>query len=66
MNSRLSSPLVRQTLFRLWDLFFVEGFDVFFRSAIAVLKINEAALMACDSIGVRTLVPTTCARPSPR
>lgn len=43
---------LRQTLFRLWDVFFVEGFDVFFRAAVAVLKVNEDALMACDSIGV--------------
>lgn len=40
-----------ETLFRVWDVFFVEGHDVLFRVAIAILKINETDLLACDSVG---------------
>lgn len=40
-----------QTLFCVWDLFFVEGHDCLFRVAIAILKLNEADLLTCDSAG---------------
>lgn len=39
-----------QTLFRVWDVLFLEGMDVLFRVAVAILKINESELLACDSI----------------
>ncbi|KAF8340494.1 rab-GTPase-TBC domain-containing protein [Cantharellus anzutake] len=39
-----------ETLFRVWDVFFVEGMDVLFRVAIAIIRINETQLLACDSI----------------
>ena len=39
-----------QTLFRAWDLFFLEGMDALFRIAVAILRINEAELLDCDSI----------------
>ena len=31
-------------------MFFLEGMDVLFRVAIAILRINEPELLACDSI----------------
>lgn len=40
-----------ETLFRVWDVLFVEGHDVLFRVAIAILKLNEAEICACDSVG---------------
>ncbi|CED83062.1 Ypt/Rab GTPase activating protein [Phaffia rhodozyma] len=40
-----------ETLFRVWDVFFVEGFDFFFRCALAVLKANQTTLLQCNSIG---------------
>ncbi|KAG9013916.1 hypothetical protein FRB93_000297 [Tulasnella sp. JGI-2019a] len=39
-----------ETLFRVWDVFFVDGMDVLFRVALAVLKIHEAELLACESM----------------
>ncbi|EJD06547.1 TBC-domain-containing protein [Fomitiporia mediterranea MF3/22] len=39
-----------ETLFRVWDLFFVDGLDVLFRIALAVLKTSESELLACQSI----------------
>jgi hypothetical protein len=39
-----------ETLFRVWDVFFVEGHAVLFRVAVAVLKLNEAELCATDSV----------------
>ncbi|KAF8313582.1 TBC-domain-containing protein [Clavulina sp. PMI_390] len=38
------------TLFRVWDVLFLEGMDVLFRVALAMLKMNEAELLACDSV----------------
>ncbi|KIR36411.1 hypothetical protein I352_01360 [Cryptococcus deuterogattii MMRL2647] len=40
-----------ETLFRVWDLFFVEGHDSIFRVAIAILKINEAEICDCKTVG---------------
>lgn len=40
-----------ETLFRVWDVLFVEGHDVLFRVAIAILKLNEAEIIACESVG---------------
>jgi len=39
-----------ETLLRVWDVFFVDGMDVLFRVALAILKINEAELLMCDSM----------------
>lgn len=39
-----------ETLFRVWDVFFVEGHDVLFRVAIAILKLNENELCATQSV----------------
>ncbi|KAG8947172.1 hypothetical protein FRC00_009249 [Tulasnella sp. 408] len=39
-----------ETLFRVWDVFFVDGMDVLFRVALAILKVNEAELLQCDSM----------------
>jgi len=39
-----------ETLFRVWDVFFVDGMDTLFRVAIALLKINEPDLLQCDSM----------------
>jgi len=38
-----------ETLFRVWDVFFVEGHAVLFRVAIAILKLNELELCATES-----------------
>ncbi|OWZ43504.1 hypothetical protein C351_02880 [Cryptococcus neoformans c8] len=40
-----------ETLFRVWDLFFVEGHDSIFRVAIAILKINEIEICNCKTVG---------------
>lgn len=39
-----------ETLFRVWDVFLVDGFDVLFRIALAMLRNNEAELLGCQSI----------------
>ncbi|PAV16090.1 TBC-domain-containing [Pyrrhoderma noxium] len=39
-----------ETLFRVWDLFFVDGLDVLFRVAIGILKESETELLNCQSI----------------
>ncbi|OSC96319.1 TBC-domain-containing protein [Trametes coccinea BRFM310] len=39
-----------ETLFRVWDVFMVDGVDVLFRVAFAILRINEQELMRCSSI----------------
>ena len=39
-----------QTLFRVWDIFLVDGMDVLFRLAFAILKIGEAELLHCESV----------------
>ncbi|ORY35339.1 rab-GTPase-TBC domain-domain-containing protein [Naematelia encephala] len=39
-----------ETLFRVWDVFFVEGHDSLFRVALAMLKLNETELCACETI----------------
>ena len=39
-----------KTLFRVWDVFFVDGLDVLFRIAMAILRNNEAELLRCESI----------------
>ncbi|ODN96372.1 hypothetical protein L198_04086 [Cryptococcus wingfieldii CBS 7118] len=40
-----------ETLFRVWDIFFVEGHDSIFRVAVAILKLNEVEICACESVG---------------
>ena len=39
-----------QTLFRVWDVFLVDGLDVLFRVALGILRSNEAELLRCESI----------------
>ncbi|KAI9001472.1 TBC-domain-containing protein [Trametes punicea] len=39
-----------ETLFRVWDIFMVDGVDVLFRIAFAILRTNEQELMRCSSI----------------
>nr|XP_031860049.1 uncharacterized protein CI109_004412 [Kwoniella shandongensis]KAA5527121.1 hypothetical protein CI109_004412 [Kwoniella shandongensis] len=39
-----------ETLFRVWDVFFVEGHDTLFRVAISILKLNENEISNCESI----------------
>lgn len=39
-----------QTLFRVWDIFLVDGMDVLFRLAFAILKIGEVELLHCESV----------------
>ncbi|KAJ7732191.1 GTPase activating rab protein [Mycena metata] len=39
-----------ETLFRVWDVFLVDGLDVLFRVALAILRANEAELLRCESI----------------
>jgi len=41
---------VFQTLFRVWDVLLLDGLDVIFRIALAVLKSHEAELLRCESI----------------
>ena len=42
--------VVWQTLFRVWDVLLLDGLDVLFRIALAVLKSHEAELLRCESI----------------
>lgn len=39
-----------ETLFRVWDIFLVDGIDVLFRLAFAILKIGEIELLHCESV----------------
>ncbi|KAA1467227.1 TBC-domain-containing protein [Dentipellis sp. KUC8613] len=39
-----------ETLFRVWDVFVVDGVDVLFRVALAVLRLSEHELLRCESI----------------
>jgi hypothetical protein len=39
-----------QTLFRVWDVFLVDGLDVLFRIAFGILRSNEQELLRCESI----------------
>jgi len=39
-----------ETLFRVWDVFLVDGLGVLFRIAFAILKGNEQELVQCESI----------------
>ncbi|TFK34555.1 rab-GTPase-TBC domain-containing protein [Crucibulum laeve] len=39
-----------ETLFRVWDVFLVDGLDVLFRIALAILRSNEQELLKCGSI----------------
>lgn len=39
-----------ETLFRVWDVFLVNGMDVLFRFALGILKNNEAELLNCESV----------------
>ena len=41
---------VRQTLFRVWDVFLMDGLDVLFRIALGILRSNEAELLHCESV----------------
>ncbi|PPQ84156.1 hypothetical protein CVT25_002022 [Psilocybe cyanescens] len=39
-----------ETLFRVWDVFLVDGLDVLFRIALGILRNNEGELLRCESI----------------
>ncbi|OCH89615.1 TBC-domain-containing protein [Obba rivulosa] len=39
-----------ETLFRVWDVFLVDGVDVLFRVAFAILRSSEQELLQCKSI----------------
>ncbi|KIJ62922.1 hypothetical protein HYDPIDRAFT_41614 [Hydnomerulius pinastri MD-312] len=39
-----------ETLFRVWDVFLVDGLDVLFRIALSILRSNEQELLQCESI----------------
>ena len=39
-----------KTLFRVWDVFLVDGIDVLFRLAMAILRIGEQELLLCESV----------------
>ncbi|KAK7043890.1 hypothetical protein VNI00_008056 [Paramarasmius palmivorus] len=39
-----------ETLFRIWDVFLVDGLDVLFRVALGILRSNEQELLRCQSI----------------
>ncbi|KAG7090133.1 hypothetical protein E1B28_011741 [Marasmius oreades] len=39
-----------ETLFRVWDVFLVDGLDVLFRIALGILRSNEQELLRCQSI----------------
>ncbi|KAF8344718.1 GTPase activating rab protein [Amanita rubescens] len=39
-----------ETLFRVWDIFLIDGLDVLFRVALAILRSNEQELLRCESI----------------
>ncbi|KAG1821031.1 rab-GTPase-TBC domain-containing protein [Suillus subaureus] len=38
-----------ETLFRVWDVFLVDGVDVLFRVALGILRSNEQELLECES-----------------
>ncbi|OAX34124.1 TBC-domain-containing protein [Rhizopogon vinicolor AM-OR11-026] len=38
-----------ETLFRVWDVFLVDGLDVLFRVALGILRSNEQELLQCES-----------------
>ncbi|KAI0027290.1 rab-GTPase-TBC domain-containing protein [Vararia minispora EC-137] len=39
-----------ETLFRVWDVFIVDGLDVLFRLALAILRAGEQELLHCASV----------------
>ncbi|KAF8987826.1 rab-GTPase-TBC domain-containing protein [Cyathus striatus] len=39
-----------ETLFRVWDVFLLDGLDVLFRIALGILRSNEQELLRCESI----------------
>lgn len=41
--------LLTQALFRVWDVFFVEGSAYMFRVALSIIKINEKLILQCKS-----------------
>ena len=49
-SARLIYICMSQTLFRVWDVLLLDGLDVLFRIALAILKSHEAELLRCDSI----------------
>lgn len=38
-----------ETLFRVWDVFLVDGLDVLFRVALGIIRSNEQELLECES-----------------
>lgn len=48
--SLFTDCLPAETLFRVWDVFLVDGLDVLFRIAFGILRSNEQELLRCESI----------------
>ncbi|WRT68185.1 uncharacterized protein IL334_005160 [Kwoniella shivajii] len=52
-----------ETLFRVWDVTFVEGHDTLFRVAIAILKLNENEISGTESVSdLFTFISTMTSR----
>ena len=49
-SSLLINVVLGQTLFRVWDVFLMDGLDVLFRIALGILRSNEAELLRCESV----------------
>lgn len=48
-----------QTLLRIWDVYFLEGFDVFYFVAIALLNTYQRKLLVLDEEGwhIKVVLP---------
>lgn len=49
LSTETDPTVARQTLLRVWDLFFIHGTVLLFRVALSILKLHESELLACDS-----------------
>jgi small G protein signaling modulator 3 len=49
VKSDVTDHMILQTLFRVWDVFLVDGVDVLFRLAFAILRIGEQEILMCES-----------------
>jgi hypothetical protein len=47
----LATSMPAETVARMWDALFNEGSKVLYRTALALLKSAEPALLACDNAG---------------
>jgi hypothetical protein len=53
-----SKPLSQDCASRIWDLYFLEGFVVLFRTAVAICQLQSEALMVEDIAGVMQIMAT--------